>query len=442
MKRDAFGAPVLALNEDRERLLALLGVASWRPASSELLRHVEGASAFWRRGEKALANIRLAYAGIPRIEDRADAYRLFLAEALLDDGMAPRELTKALGLEPTRRPLVKYDPSQPRVPAGSGPTSGRWSRDDTGASPSAETRRVPDNAAPPPSSPQAPSLGFVAAGGARTLAQALFGEASGSALLAELAVLGETVGAGIVFGAIFVPSPNKAVTEGAVPGAPGLFYHLDAPTGALRLFRNGTAGREIVVRAKQGRNGVFVNTASGEPIARTLRGSLVFDADRLVDATGAPREGTEPDDPKLCPKPEPDTPHGAKEAARAYEDLIKKRINPEDPTPRGWGVNLPDPDSDTSKPVFFDDCRRSDGALIEIKGPGIAEKLHKRFFEEAEIFPKEWKRQAEKQVRAAGQHALEWYFAESEAEKLAKETFDSVKELRKITTHHVSAKEP
>jgi hypothetical protein len=86
MTRDAFGSPILALDEDGERLLALLGVATWRPPSSDVLRHVEGASAWWRRGEKALANIRLAYARIPRIEDRADAYRLFLAKALLDDG--------------------------------------------------------------------------------------------------------------------------------------------------------------------------------------------------------------------------------------------------------------------------------------------------------------------------------------------------------------------
>jgi hypothetical protein len=435
MMRDAFGSPILALDEDGERLLALLGVASWRPASSDVLRHVEDASACWRRGEKALANIRLAHAGIPRIEDRAGAYRLFLAEALLDDGMSPRELTKALGLEAPA--LEKFDPSQPRVPAGSGRTSGRWTRGGTGAPAPAESP-APSAAATPKD--HAPLFGFVAAGGARTLAQALFGEASGSTLLAGLAVLGETVGAGIVLGAIFVPSPNRSVTEGAIPGLPGLFYHLDAPAGALRLFRNGTAGREVVVSARQERDGIFVDPATGAPIARILGGSLVFDADQLADATGESRLKTRSDEPNLCPKIEPDTPHGAKEPALAYEDQIKLLINPLQPTPRGWGVNLFDPM--TGQDVFFDDCRRSDGAMIEVKGPGFDEKLRKSFFQRQEIFPREWTDRALRQVQAADWRDVEWYFAEPEAAEVALRTFKNDKRLKKIRVFHVPAQSP
>jgi hypothetical protein len=194
------------------------------------------------------------------------------------------------------------------------------------------------------------------------------------------------------------------VAEGAVLGKPGLFYHFDAPAGVLQLFRKRSAGREIVVNARPNRNGIYIDTATGKPIARILGGSLVFDAFSLADALGEPREKADSDEPKLCPKIEPDTPHGAKEAALAYEDQIKELMN-FPATPRGWGVNLPDPE--TRLLVYFDDCRRSDGAMIEVKGPGIAEKLRKRFFDDAKIFPNEWKERAEKQVRAAGTHNLE-----------------------------------
>jgi hypothetical protein len=94
--------------------------------SVDLPRHLGEAFAHWRRGDKALANIRVAFARIPRLDDRAGAYRLFLAEKLLDAGMSPGALMKGLGFDAPRRGLVKYNPNQPRVPAGNGINSGRW----------------------------------------------------------------------------------------------------------------------------------------------------------------------------------------------------------------------------------------------------------------------------------------------------------------------------
>ena len=43
---------------------------------------------------------------------------------------------------------------------------------------------------------------------------------------------------------------------------------------------------------------------------------------------------------------------------------------PDAPTPRGYGVALINPA--TGNPVFFDDCQRRTGAMIEAKGPGTA----------------------------------------------------------------------
>lgn len=126
MTREGLGAPRLALDVDGERFLALLSVASREPVRTDVLRHVEAASDHWRQGDKALANLRLVFAGLPRLADPADAYRLRLAEHLLDEGLSPRTLLKELGFDTSALDLVKYAPDQPRVPAGSGRESGRW----------------------------------------------------------------------------------------------------------------------------------------------------------------------------------------------------------------------------------------------------------------------------------------------------------------------------
>ena len=75
---------------------------------------------------KALANFRLIFAGLPQLANPDDAHRLRRAAALLDDGMTPRALLKALDHAATDFVRGRYDPDQPRVPAGNGRASGRW----------------------------------------------------------------------------------------------------------------------------------------------------------------------------------------------------------------------------------------------------------------------------------------------------------------------------
>jgi hypothetical protein len=130
------GAKALAVEADRERLLTLLGVSCWDQVPPGIVKTIENASEQWRRGEKALAHIHLAFTGLPRLESANDAYRPYLAEALLDDGLPPREMLAELGLGRAMRQLDKYDPDQPRMPAGSGRESGQWTKD--GASTSAD----------------------------------------------------------------------------------------------------------------------------------------------------------------------------------------------------------------------------------------------------------------------------------------------------------------
>jgi hypothetical protein len=133
------GAKFLAVEADRERLLSLLGVSYRDQVPPGIVKNIEKASEQWRRGEKALAHIHLALAGLPRLESANDVYRLYLAEALLDDDLSPREMLAELGLDRTMRQLDKFDPDQPRVPAGSGRESGQWAKD--GASTSADEDR-------------------------------------------------------------------------------------------------------------------------------------------------------------------------------------------------------------------------------------------------------------------------------------------------------------
>jgi hypothetical protein len=74
---------------------------------------------------------------LPHI-DEADAYRLFLAGTAREKGLDPSDLMNALGFPRAARDLEKYDPDQPRVPAGSGRESGQWTKDGSLASTSAD----------------------------------------------------------------------------------------------------------------------------------------------------------------------------------------------------------------------------------------------------------------------------------------------------------------
>ncbi len=132
----AKGAGRLAL--DPERVLALLSIAACHPVAARALVGIEAAAGHWARGDRALATIRLAFAGLPQLAEPVDVARLQAAAWLLDQGMTPRRLMKELGLDTAPLDeagdwLDKYNPDQPRVPAGHGVESGRWGSSDGAA---------------------------------------------------------------------------------------------------------------------------------------------------------------------------------------------------------------------------------------------------------------------------------------------------------------------
>jgi hypothetical protein len=153
-----------------------------------------------------------------------------------------------------------------------------------------------------------------------TLAEGLFGSAADSAFLAGLETLAAAVGSAATLGAIFIPTPAGVVSHGAMPGEPGLSYSFDEPAGLLRLYRDDETGSQTVAEARLRPDGILAETETGLPIARMVNGSLVFDADSLAEATAGAGARSERDEPKLCPDPGPDVPHGASERAKAYQD--------------------------------------------------------------------------------------------------------------------------
>lgn len=116
----------LAFDGEEARVLSLLTAVYGKPLAGGVIEKIRRAGEYWCAGDKALAQIHLPFLGLPKV-DETDAYRLFLAGTALEKGVSPSELMKALGFPRAARDIEKYNPDQPRVPAGSGRESGQWS---------------------------------------------------------------------------------------------------------------------------------------------------------------------------------------------------------------------------------------------------------------------------------------------------------------------------
>jgi hypothetical protein len=102
MIRSEGGAPVLALEGQGSRIIALLSVAYQGSIPVSILGTLHKASDLWSQGEKALAHLQLSFCRLPPLETNDQAFRLFAADALLETGLSPRRLMKALISIPPR----------------------------------------------------------------------------------------------------------------------------------------------------------------------------------------------------------------------------------------------------------------------------------------------------------------------------------------------------
>ncbi|MFZ0508729.1 MAG: hypothetical protein WAM29_11780, partial [Methylocella sp.] len=211
----------------------------------------------------------------------------------------------------------------------------------------------------------------------------VLGPLSPEALAGLASIAAGIAGAAAVFGLVFIPSPNGGVTsQGAVPGEPGLNYSLDHDEGSLRITRTGPAGNEVIAAAHLGQDGLYRDETS-TPIARAVGGSVIIDPD-AVRAVAAPKvkddevadqktgaeaqTETKREEPTLCPDPVTENITGRKAFDVEYQQYVRGIVNPQrqPPLPAGLTFSLTAPS--TGEPVRYDDCRESDGTMIEAKG--------------------------------------------------------------------------
>ncbi|MGP0059608.1 MAG: hypothetical protein ACLPID_10020, partial [Beijerinckiaceae bacterium] len=379
--------------------------------------------------------IELAFARFPRLETSEDAFRLFLAEDLLAKGMTPRRLTRELGFNPN---LLKYDPNEPRNPAGDGRPSGRWVKiGDGAADQDAWSARAED------------ALAIAIRGGS------LLGEASPEVIawLAAFAT-GATiaVGATLFFGLLLFPTPNPGgVYEGDVPGLPGIRYRLLGPEGRVEVTATSGNGQKVTVEGSRSPAGLYVDRR-GRTLGRSVDGGTFLELDAVTaalreklgaeekDEPGAEAQlALHPDEPRLCPKPSPDRrgrkeddPAGEKDFADLYQEYVGTIVNQQvyPPVPAELGFALFNPIS--GRLVVFDHCRLSNGNMIDAKG----------HYEDVLSFrvgrqnlAEEWTDQANRQIQAAdanGWRRIEWHFYEEASMEFAREVFRSAGFLDRI----------
>jgi len=148
VKADESGGAI-AVDQSDPRLYALLAAAHLRRPTAGALAHLHKAAMRWSEGHEPLAVMHLALSQVAQLDQpEADAQRLFLADGLLDAGFEANAVVDAIEAGGAAlEALQKYDPDQPRVPAGSGRASGQWTSGDDG-SPTAEAEVNPNTITP------------------------------------------------------------------------------------------------------------------------------------------------------------------------------------------------------------------------------------------------------------------------------------------------------
>jgi hypothetical protein len=379
------------------RVLALLSVAYGRAVAPAVLDSIERATKAWREGDECLAYMHLAHASLGALPDFLDgAYRLFLAESAMASATSPHAVPEALGIDAKYVAAVEklYNPEEPRVPAGSGPTSGQWTR----------------------------LLSWMAG--------------LDAAQVAELGVyasrvLGPVGAAAATFGILFIPSPENIRVEGEVPEIPGLRYSWNRDETELHLTYDDGAGGQRTFSAFL--DGEVFRDQKGNIIGRVIDGNRI-----AIDTIAVIPDLVNQDEPRLCPAPAPDV-AGSNQGkpyednlARQYEDFLKQFVNPppNGPTPSGFAYYLLNPSN--GEPISYDDCQKATGILFEFKGeqyawlltiPAIEKSIAERFLD-----------QSADQLAGSGGRPIVWIFAEEEAALFARSLFNRTDQGRERIT--------
>jgi hypothetical protein len=371
-----------SLEGQETRLLALLSAAYGHQIKPSALKSIELAGKHWEQGEDCLALIHLALAGFAQAEDRREAARrLFMADGLIKSGIPPEAILQALNPAGADSDLlVRYLDTQPRVPAGSGAISGRWTK----------------------------------------IAGVLLDLTEDAAkFLARTAAVRSAVSAArnpyiLAAGILLIPKPTHYMVEGEVTEIAGLRYAWNRDETTFRLTYDGPNGSQDIL-AQLGPGGLFRD--GDRIVARELPDGTV-----AVDPAEVSSDLADKDGPNLCPKPVPDK-YGRGpidgEKDKDYEDQIKLLVNPDNPTPRGYGYQFWD--DSRGKWVVVDDCQHQTGMRVEAKG-GYDGPLN---FEQGRNSTRdEWLDQSRRQLNVSRGFELTWVFAKQSDADFAKEIFN------------------
>ncbi len=366
-----------------ERMLALLSAAYGRKLHPTVLDSIEKAAQRWTRGEDCLALIHLALAGLnPLEEGREAARRLFMADGLIKAGITPKAILEVLASRADWDLLERYSSSQLRIPAGSGPTSGRWTKV------ASVLQELTQDAAR-----------FLMRAAAAILATGLRSLASNPVALTA--------------GLVLIPKTTDSLVEDEVTGIPGLRYAWNRDETTLRLTYSGPNGLRDI-NAQLGLDNLF---RDGDKIV----GRVLDDGTVAIDPAEVSSDLADKDGPNLCPKPVPDK-YGRGplqgEKDKDYEDHIKLLVNPDNPTPRGYGYAFWD--ASRNKWVFIDDCQHKTGMRVDAKGDyewALDMKWGRSSLEE------DWLDQSRRQLNVSRGFELTWIFSQNSAADYAKELF-------------------
>jgi hypothetical protein len=406
-----------SLESEDARVLTLLSVAYGTPVGPSVVGTIRRASKHAQAGDECMASMHIALARLPRLPDPSDAaQRLFIADGLMEEGVSPRDIWAALEFDPAPLDALEkeFNPSEARVPAGSGRPSGEWTAGETGS-------EIID-ATVSTIAEWAPFIARYGSGPAAFLSALLYSTPAGG-----------------------------RKHEGIVPGRPDLRYSWNGDETELDIQE--VSDGKVVMRAALGPDGKFRNGSNA--VARETRSGVLFDPEELP--SGQPRSwppANDNEDPKVCPEPPvPDKPGLAGpggDNARAYEMFVRMKINPSQPTPQGLTYVLLNPD----KPgwaVFFDECQKKPGAYNEdgtfnVPGSIIDAKFgygakvdEKRRFGLAirESLTKKWFVQGMRQIRAARGRQVIWYFSDQSALDFARQLFAENKDLARIRLEYL-----
>lgn len=329
--------------------------------------------------------------------------------------MSPRAVLQALKVSGSYVDAIEkaYNPDEPRIPAGSGSTSGEW----TSGGPANGGGTASENGTDGDGAQDASLLARMPLPASSFLGDLDGGQvAELGAYAARLLGLGPITAAAAAFGLLFIPSPNDLHVEGEVPEIPGLRYSWNRDETALHLTYDDPDGDQRSFSAQLDGD-VFLD-AQDRVVGRVLSDSTV-----AIDAAAISSDLVDEDEPRLCPDVTKD--RRTNDLGLDYENYIKAIVNPENPTPPYMGYKLPN----GGKWVSFDDCEHSTGTMVEIKD-GYAGFLNSdwgKTFLEA-LFLK----QATDQIQAAGTRPVRWYFSQEQVADFAEEIFDDDPDLQNI----------